>query len=213
MLILLILVLLLILIICLYQLIRLLKWIIKKETRIKWFSGFVGLIALVILVNHLFFKNMEFVQSKVYQDLYLIKHPIKDKDSLHGFIEKMILQKVNAQIETSSKTIILPYSIRFYEYYNGTPFFIPFGEAGTTHFIENKEDPGGFSSEEISNYNTYRIAEFNLDYCKNDSLNYIGTINYYKGWDVIKTEIFLNQCVINKEKEPSEDAEPAFEGN
>lgn len=194
MLILLILLLLIILFICLYQLFRLLKWIIKKEIRIKWASTLVGVIILTALINHLFFKNMEFIQSKVYPDLYLVKYPIKNKDSIFRVIENMVLQKVNDQFKTSVKRIEMPYRISFFEYYNGTPFFIPFGEAGTTHFIENKEDPGGFSSEELFHYNQYRIAEFSLDYCKNDTLNYVGTINYYKGQEVIKTDIIINQC-------------------
>lgn len=209
MLILIFLLLLIILIICLDQLFRLIKWILKKEIRIKWASGLVGVIALAVLVNHLFFKNMEFIQSKVYPDLHLVKYPIKDKDSLHKIIEKMVLQKVSNHYETSSKNTraIVPYRIRFYKYYSGTPFFIPFGEAGTTHFIENKEDPGGFSSEEISHYNTYHIAEFNLKYCRNDSLNYVGTINYYQDWDIIKTDIIINHCKPPKIESTVEEAE------
>jgi len=191
-----------VLIIGLYQLFRFIKWIVKKEIRVKWALGLAGVIMLSILVNHLFFKNMKFIQSRVYPDLYLVKYPIKDKDSLHKTIEKLVLEKVNSAFlddkgvhKFSRKQIgESPYSIRFYEYYTGTPFFVPFGEAGTTHFIEHKEDPGGFSSEIISHYNAYRIAEFNLKYCTNDSLNYVGTINYYQGWDRIKSHIIINQC-------------------
>lgn len=185
-----------ILILCLYQLFRLIKWTIKKKKRMKWISCLVGVIVLVILVNHLFFKNMKFIESKVYPGLYLVKYPIKDKDSLHAIIEKMVLQKVRNHIKTSSKntTLIEPYSFSFYEYYAGTPFFILFGEAGTKHFIEHKEDPGGFSSEYISDYNRFHIAEFNLKYCKNDSLNYVGTINYYQNWDLVNTVTVFNQC-------------------
>ena len=141
MLILFLLILCIILFIGLFQLFRLIKWTIKKEIRIKWASGLVGVIALAVLVNHLFFKKMEFIPSKVYPDLYLIKYPIRDKDSLHKIIAKIVLQKVSNHFKTPSKntTAIVPYRIRFYEYYSGTPFFVPFGEAGTKHFIENKE--------------------------------------------------------------------------
>ena len=159
---------------------------------------------------------MKFIQSKVYPDFQLVKYPIKDRDSLHKIIEKMVLKKVNSEFFNNNEkydfsknsTTAVPYSIRFYEYYTGTPFFVPFGEAGTTHFIENKEDPGGFTSEEICHYNTYRIAEFNLKYCPNDSLNYIGTINYYQGLDIIEKDIILNQCRQPKiEEEVYEEAE------
>lgn len=208
MLILLLLILLIFLIIGLYQLFRLTKWVFKKKTRIKWATGLVGVMVLVTLINHLFFKKMEFIQSKVYPNLYLIKYPVKDKDSLHSFIKKMLLEKVKNINDLSEGSIIeLQYGLDFYEYYTGTPFFVPFGEAGTTHFIDNEEDPGGFSSELLRHYDAYRIAEFNLKFCKNDSLNYVGIINYYQEWDIIKTDTIINQCTIIKEEEPSEFAE------
>lgn len=220
MIILLLFILVIILILGLYALYRLVIWIHKKKIRIKLASGLVGVIVLTILINHLFFKNMEFTQSEVYPNLYLVKYPIKYKDSIHKVIEKIVLEKVNTEFldnnganEFSKKLPEVSYHIRFYEYYTGTPFFVPFGEAGTVHFIENEEDPGGFSSEELSHYNEYRIAEFNLEYCKNDTLNFVGRLSYYQGLDVIKTDTIINQCVINKEEESSEDAEPAYEGH
>ena len=204
MLILLILILLIILIILLYQSFRLIKWIIKKEIRIKWASVLVGVIVLAILINHLFFKSMKFIPSKVYPDLYIVKYLIEDKDSLHKVIEKIVLQKVNNQLKTPFENVTVPYRISFYEYYNGTSFLIPFGEAGTTHFIEHKEDPGGFSSEELSHYSQYLMAEFNLEFCKNDTLNYIGTVTYYEKGERIKTVSLINQCEIKSMVEPSE---------
>jgi hypothetical protein len=187
----------------------------------KWASGLVGVIVVAILLNHFFFKNMRFIQSEVYPDLYLVKYPVKDKDALHEVIEKMVLEKVNGEFfkakeeYDSSKNYIssVPYSIDFYEYYTGTPLFVPFGEAGTAHFIEHKEDPGGFSSEEISHYTPYRIAEFDLKYCPNDSLHYVGTINYYQGWDIVKTEMLINQCDLIRDEKPSEPAEAVFDSN
>lgn len=84
-------------------------------------------------------------------------------------------------------------TLNFYEYYKGT-FLIPFGEAGTVHFIENKEDPGGFSSEELIHYYNYRIATFNLKPCINDSLNYYGEVVFYQNDSILKTETLLNLC-------------------
>ena len=215
MLLILIVLLLAVLIFGLYFFFRLVKWILKKKTRIKLTSVLVGVIILATLVNHLFFKNMKFIQSKVYPDLYIVKYPIKDKDSIHRTIKKMVLEKVNSEflnnngayVFSNKRAETLQFRLRFYEYYTGTFFLIPFGDAGTTHFIENEEDPGGFSSEEISNYNKYRIAEFNIKSCKNDTINFVGTIDFYRGRDVIKTDTIINQCqIIYKDEEPSEAA-------
>jgi len=168
-----------------------------------------------------FFTKMECIQSNVYPDLYLIKNPIKDTDSRHRLIKQIVLDKVHAEFLEKQETTNDPknsmdpssYRIRFYEYYTGTFFLIPFGEAGTDHFIENKEDPGGFSSEEISHYNQYRIAEFTIEYCKNDTLNSVGKLYYYDGWDLIKTDTLFNQCIINTDEESSEFAEPVSDNN
>lgn len=198
------------LIIGLYFLFRLIKWILKKKVRSIWALVLVTLVALSWLIKFAFFTKMEFVPSKVYPDLYLVKNPVNNKDSIHSGIKRMVLEKVNNEFLTENITLEflqnrgVPYRLRFYEYYTGTPIFVPFGEAGTTHFIEHEEDPGGFSSEEISHYNRYRIAEFYLKFCKNDSLNYVGTINYYQNWKIIKTDTILNQCKINTARVPAD---------
>jgi hypothetical protein len=72
--------------------------------------------------------------------------------------------------------------------------FIPFNDAGTYYFIEHEEDPGGFSVEVLDMYTNYHIAKFNLKFCKNDTINYFGTIDYYKGWKIIKTDTLINLC-------------------
>jgi hypothetical protein len=37
-------------------------------------------------IHHLFFKNMHFIQSDVYPDLYLVKYPVQDQAILHQVI-------------------------------------------------------------------------------------------------------------------------------
>ena len=198
------------LIIGLYFLFRLIKWILKKKVRSIWALVLLTLVALSWLIKFAFFTKMEFKYFKVNPDLKLFKNPIKNKDSIHSAIKRMVLEKVNNEFLTENITLEflqnrgVPYRLRFYEYYTGTPIFVPFGEAGTTHFIEHEEDPGGFSSEEISNYNAYRIAEFYLKYCDADSLNFVGTIDYYQNWEIIKTDTILNQCKINTAKVPAD---------
>lgn len=146
---------------------------------------------------------MEFIQSKTIPNLYLIKNPVKNKDSLHNAIKKMVLEKVNnnvvSQIDNYKKVILndsiqkIQYKIDFYEYYKGS-IFIPFGDAGTYYFIENEEDPGGFSVEVLDMYPKYHIAQFNLRFCKNETVNYFGTIDYYKNWEIVKTDTLINLC-------------------
>lgn len=158
---------------------------------------------LAILINTVFFKKIEFVQSKVYPNLYLVKNPIKNKDSLSEIIKTMVVQKMNDQflgnqekfkLRNSERSIpVLDYSIRFYEYYNGWGSN-PFGEAGTAHFINNEEDPGGFSSELLANYQTYQIASFDLKYCINDTVNYVGNLSHFTNGSVVKIDPIINLC-------------------
>ena len=207
------------LIVGLYFLFRLVRWILKKKVRGKWALGILLLVALTSIVKMVFFTKMEFIQSKVYPNLYLVKNAIKDKDSIHRMIKKRVLEKVNNVLlddnganEFSRKLMEEPpFGISFYEYDTGTFFLIPFGDAGTVHFIENKEDPGGFSSEELYNYDQFRIAEFKVTYCKSDSLHHTGILRSYQGKDVIKTDTLFNQCIIKKEEAPIEDVDIVIE--
>ncbi len=213
--------LLIILILGLYFLFRLTRWILKKKIRIKWAFTVILVVALTGVIKVVFFTKMEFIQSKVYPNLYLVKNAIKDKDSIHRIIKIRVLEEVktkfhddNGANEFSRKLMEEPpFGISFYEYDTGTFFLIPFGDAGTVHFIENKEDSEGFSSEELSHYNQFRMAEFKVAYCNSDSLHYMGILKYYQIRDVIKTDTLFNQCIIKKEETYFEDAESAFDLN
>ena len=219
MLLILLLILLLLLIVGLYFLYRLIKWVLKEKIRIRWALTIIVVVALTSIIKIAFFTKMEFIQSKVYPNLYLVKNPIKDKDYIHRIIKKRVLQKVNAKLLDDNGTNEFsrklreepPYGISFYEYDTGTFFLIPFGDAGTVHFIKNKEDPGGFSSEELYNYDQFRIAEFKVAYCKSDSLHHTGILLYYQGRDVIKTDTLFNQCIIKKEAAALEDVDIVIE--
>jgi len=160
---------------------------------------------MAITINHIFFKKMEVIQSKVYPNLYLIKYPIDDEEEIKKYISQLVFHKVNSEFvgnqeafktkdSYAEKSIAkLNYTINIYEYYKGWGTN-PFGEAGTAHFIENKEDPGGFSSEELIYYKDYLLAKFNIKFCENDTNNYFGTISYYKNSELIKTETLINLC-------------------
>lgn len=195
MLLLIIILLLVILLLGLYLLFRLVKWILKKKLRIKTALVVVVAISLAYLVQLVFFSKMEFIQSKVYPDLFLVKNPVSDTDSIHSAIKNMVFEKVNNEFLNNKRTQVYSdkngvraaYRLRFYEYYTGTFFLFPFGDAGTTHFIDYKEDPGGFSSEEITHYQDYLIAEFNLKLCENDNQNYVGILDFYKERELVKS--------------------------
>ena len=177
----------------LYLLFRLIKWIVRSKTRRIWALSFIGAYILGILINTLFFKKMEFIQSKVYPDLYLIKNPISDNNLLDSIIKNMVIQKMDSQLAANKKQSgsALNFGMDFYKYYNGWGIN-PFGEAGTTHFIENEEDPGGFSSELLGYYQDYLIASFSVRTCKNDSLRYNGYLDYFKDGTIIKKDTIIN---------------------
>jgi glucan phosphoethanolaminetransferase (alkaline phosphatase superfamily) len=191
----------------LYILYLLIKWISNKKKRIQWAFGIIGILIFVNIIDLVFFTKMEFIQSKVYPHLYLVKNPINNQDSLNAIIKNRVVQKMNTEFigrenkykqkyqytSESPSTTYLSYSIRFYSYYKGWETN-PFGEAGTEHFINNKEDPGGFSSELLEYYDDYRIAEFDIRFCKNDTINYFGVLKYFQNGQEIKTDTIINQC-------------------
>lgn len=112
--------------------------------------------------------------------MYLIENSFEDKDSINKLIKEKVIKHINNRFFKYVKKIKYKYystlikdlnhSIQFYEYYK-TSGFIPFGEVGTVHFIENKEDSGGFRSELLQHYSKYKMAVFSLCYCKNETIN------------------------------------------
>lgn len=184
-------------------------WIFKNPFRrkIALISG--GSLAFLLLIYNIFFvdHSMQFIQSKVYPSLYLVKNEINDRDSLNRLIKQMVLKKMNSEFigkeekykskylytTNSPSRTDLYYSIDFYTYFVGWGTN-PFGEAGTAHFIENEEDPGGFSSEELSHYSKYKIAELSVNFCEDDTINYKGVLKYYQNDEVIKTDTLINKC-------------------
>uniref|UniRef100_UPI00404945FA hypothetical protein n=1 Tax=Gelidibacter sp. TaxID=2018083 RepID=UPI00404945FA len=130
---------------------------------------------------------MEFIQSNVYSNLYIVENPIKDKEAL----KKVIVEKIKEHLKTKHKqTKELSYSdtksIYFYE--DGGMTFGFLGEAGTTYFINHEEDLGGFVSEEIGMYQEFRMAEFYYKSCENDSTKTCGELDYYQEGEFIKTD-------------------------
>lgn len=170
------------------------KWILKKKTRTKWAISLLAFMVLLFVMNKVFFTKMEFIQSKIYPNLYLIKNPISDKDSIQKVIQKIVIEKINHHKKYIKDSIISSqYTINFYKYNTGWDAE-SFGASGTAHFLEQEEDAGGFSSEVLNNYQIFRIAQFNVKYCTLDTINYYGTIDFYEEYDKIKTDTLFNKC-------------------
>ena len=88
------LILLLLLAICSYVIFKALKWILKRNIRIVYTLIGIGFLLLLGVVNHLFFKNMQFIQSEVYPNLYIVKYPDNDQKVLQQAIKNQVLNRV-----------------------------------------------------------------------------------------------------------------------
>ena len=187
----------------LFFLFKLTKWVFSNEKRKVWVISTITLFTLVMIINRIFFRRMELIPSKIYPNLYLVKNPIRDNDSLKSFMLKVIAQKLGNQLiccdskYVMEPTTTLDYSIHFYKYYKGWGFS-PFGAAGTAHFVENAEDPGGFSSELLEHYDHYIIALFHLKKRGKDTMINYGLLTYFKDGDPIKSDTIFNLCNITK---------------
>ncbi|MCU0352024.1 MAG: hypothetical protein MUF43_14540 [Flavobacterium sp.] len=188
-------------------------WIFKSPFRRKIALIIGGSIFFLLLIYNIFLvdHSMKFIQSKVYPGLYLIENEINDRDSLNKLIKKMVIKKMNIEFigkegkykskyqftPNSPSRTDLDYYLDFYTYFVGWGTD-PFGEAGTAHFIENKADPGGFSSEELDHYRKYKIAEFYISFCEKDTVNYVGVLRYFRNDEITKTDTIINNCNLTK---------------
>lgn len=184
-----------------YFLFKLTKWVFKSKTRITWAISLAGFIVICLVIHKMFFEKMEFIQSEVYPDLFLIKHPSKNQNSLHKFIANKVVQEMNKEnigiddsfSSTNRDTIetngAVDNTLLFYRYTTAWGF-----NNGTVHFIENKEDPGGFSSEVLNNYEDDQLAYFSFRYCENDSSQYFGNLRFFIDGNPVDNEIVINKC-------------------
>lgn len=131
--------------------------------------------------------------------MYLIKNPINNLDSIHSLIKQISLKRMNKEFignekkykyyNDDSTKVWLSYDFDFYNY---TDNWIG---SNTAHFIENKEDDGGPTSMYfLSEIQNEKIAEFSVNYCKNDTTDYYATMNYYRNDYKYKTDTMINNC-------------------
>ena len=172
--------------------IKALKWILKRNIRIVYTLIGIGFLLLLGVVNHLFFKNMQFIQSEVYPNLYIVKYPDNDQKVLQQAIKNQVLNHFKTTVRKGKP---LSYSnkndIHFYKY-SGTTFGF-LGEAGTGYFIDHEEDLGGFVTEELVMYSNYKLAQFYFNPCSQDSTLICGEIKYFKEGEIFKSEILQDK--------------------
>ncbi|WBX77465.1 hypothetical protein PG911_04145 [Tenacibaculum ovolyticum] len=147
----------------------------------------LGLLAFIISCKGI--KNdknqsFEIIQSNVMKNLYLIKN-IQKRDSL---LKKELMNFLirNPPTKENRKTV------SFYKYtvYNDALDM----HNGTSHFIDNLPDPGGFSSEELSDYREDEIASFTISECENDTTKLVGRFYFYNNIGIRETDTLLYKC-------------------
>lgn len=155
------------------------RWAICKKVRVFCLLALFGAILVSVTIHQLFFMKMEFVQSQIYPDLYLVKNPVDGKSIVYQSVRKKVAQeKENNE----------PTTLRFYEYTKGD-----WGENGTAYFMEHKERRDGMTAELLEYYPEYLIAIYSLQPCSKGQ-GYLEKLDYYNERKPIKTDTLLNSC-------------------
>ena len=180
----------------LFAIFKIVKWTSKERARVKWVISIISILVVAFVVKRVFFTKMEFFQSNVYSNLYIVENPDKEIEA----VNKAILNKIKEHLITQHKQENkLSYSnetecIYFYELGGRTFGFL--GEAGTSYFIDHEEDLGGFVTEELGMYQEYRMAEFYYKTSENELNSTCGELNWFDEGDFIKTDTICNLEII-----------------
>ncbi len=177
---------------------KIFKWILAKKERIISTLSILLITIISITIHQVFFIKMEFIQSNVYPNLYLVKNEIKNRDSLNSIIKKRVVEKIDLNFIANGKkytenTHKAPYAaLAFYNYSKSSRLSV-FQDYGTAYFIDHEEDLGGFSVEDLSMYQNEKLATFNIHPYKKDSTQYYGVLEYYRNGNVMKTDTIVLQ--------------------
>ncbi|MBO6826808.1 MAG: hypothetical protein JJ879_11450 [Sneathiella sp.] len=178
--------------------IRLLKWVLRDRIRTQVLCAVLVFALVGGGVHHFFFKNMRFIQSGVYPDLYLVEYPEKDQGLLYQAIRDTVQHHFSKGVLAGKK---LSYqnenSIFFYEYYKAFPLSV-FQDEGTAYFLENEEDLGGLVTEELGMYIKYKLAEFSYASCNDDVTMYCGELHYFDENGPVKSVSISNLPSLTK---------------
>lgn len=83
----------------LYIVFKIIKWILVEKVRVKWAISILIVLVLGFAIKKVFFTNMEFIQSNVYSNLYIVKDPVKNRVQL----KDAILYKIKNHLKTEHK--------------------------------------------------------------------------------------------------------------
>ncbi|GFD83776.1 hypothetical protein KUL118_66380 [Tenacibaculum sp. KUL118] len=185
----------------LFLLYKILKWIAAKRVKIIVAAALLVIAIIGNSLNRLFFTKMEMIQSTVYPNLYLVKHPIKDRDSLNNIIKSKVIEVIGKnpiinQKIYSENTYEAPYATLAFYTYNKNSKLSVFQDYGTSYFIDNQEDLGGMIVEDLSMYQTQKLATYNIKAYKNDITRYYGALTYFKDAYPVKTDTINNNVLI-----------------
>ena len=103
-------------------------------------------------------EKVEFVQSKVFNGLYLIKNPSRSDSLLKTQIIDFLQANNNGK--------------KYFSFYRYT--------SNTYYFLENKEETtGGFSQNALYDYPEDELAFFLVSKCKKDTTKLVGRFHFY----------------------------------
>ena len=128
-----------------------------------------------ISLDKLTFTNDYYKDTVKISYYILINNPNSVKDALKNDIVNYVKSRLKHEKILMQKNVT---SIDFV-FYKKTN--------NTSYFMKNKEDPGGFSSEEISHYKEDYIANYHVSKCNN------GTIDKIYLYDN-QEEVIMNNC-------------------
>lgn len=160
---------------------KIIKWMIHTKARAIGVASSLAVLLLGLGIYQLFFVKLEFIQSKVYPDLYLVKNVPKEKHLLNQAIKDFVITRMKTQPTDSNL------SLRFYQYYKSYNPLV-FGDSGTAYFIDNEEDLGGMVVEDLSMYIKLKLAVLKQTDCKQSSY-YCAKLDFFEEGYRVKTEI------------------------
>lgn len=185
-----------------FLLYKVLKWIVAKKVRAIGALSILSATIISVTMYQLFFVKMEFIQSNVYPNLYLVKNEIKDRDSLHAIIKSRVIEMIDKNLINNQKvytanTHEAPYAVLAFYSYSKSSRLSVFQDYGTAYFIDHEEDLSGFSVEDLGMYHNEKLATFNIRPNKKGTTQHYGLLEYYENGYVVKTDTVALQKKID----------------
>lgn len=172
--------------VCLWLVLKISNWVIKKRQRIVIISIASICIILGTLLYQQYFVKMEFIQSEVNPNLYIVKNPSEDMNTVNKAIREKVIQLIKNQTSKGKQSYS---TLSFYTYSKGD-----WGENGTAYFIKHEERRDGMTAELLEYYPECLLAEFTVQPCEKNNAYFYGKLEYYHEDKRIKTDTLLNSC-------------------